>query len=71
MHFPFSITKDMICERKNDLKYISLMIQTDNDDLINYTYYILENFNETREFRQKKLQYVMVDRTYSWYSNIQ
>ena len=61
----------MICERKNDLKYISLMIQTDNDDLINYTYYILENFNETREFRQKKLQYVMVDRTYSWYSNIQ
>ena len=71
MHFAFSITKDMICERKNDLKYISLMIQTDNDDLINYTYYILENFNETREFWQKKLQYVMVDRTYSWYSYIQ
>ena len=47
------------------------MIQTDNDDLINYTYYILENFNETREFWQKKLQYVMVDRTYSWYSYIQ
>ena len=61
----------MICERKNDLKYISLMIQTDNDDLINYTYYILENFNETREFWQKKRQYVMVDRTYSWYSYIQ
>ena len=61
----------MICDRKNDLKYISLMIQTDNDDLINYTYYILENFNETREFWQKKLQYVMVDRTYSWYSYIQ
>lgn len=92
--YPFSIAKDMICERKNDLKYISLMIQTDNDelrekyneaatqedvifygclleqkknysldydDLINYTYYILENFNETREFWQRKLQYVMVD----------
>lgn len=92
--YPYSIARDMICERKNDLGYILLMMQTDNedlraeyheavtqddvifygylmeqkknysldyDDLINYTYYILENFDDVRKFWQSRLQYVMVD----------
>ena len=92
--YPISLARELISARKNDLRYINLINQINNDkllsnyakaqkpediifygylceqkknysldydDLINFTFFILNNYENIRILWQKRMQYVMVD----------
>ena len=68
-HDPSYIAQYMLPESKNNgenefERYLRLQMKNfslDFDDLILYALYILENFDDAREYWQEKMNYIMVD----------
>lgn len=68
-HDPSYIAKYMVPESINNCenefeRYLRLQLKNfslDFDDLILYALYILENFDDAREYWQEKMNYIMVD----------
>lgn len=60
-------TKFLTADKKEEVLFYGYLYEQkkafalDYDDLITFTFYILENFREKRDKWQKRLQYVMVD----------